>query len=108
MNLPQYLKYTKTHEWVRPENDGTFTIGITHHAEQGTEALVIESVKAAAEVYAPVSGEVVAVNEALTANPELVNKSPYEFGWLFRLQPEKNDVNHLLDDKAYHALCAAH
>lgn len=127
MNLPQHLKYTKTHEWVRLENDGALTIGITHHAEQllgdivyvelpsvgkslaqGAEALVVESVKAAAEVYAPVSGAVIATNEALTANPELINQSPYEAGWIFRLQPATSDLSQLLDAEAYYALCAAH
>jgi len=126
MNLPQDLKYTKTHEWVRQESDGTVTIGITHHAgqllgdivyvelpavgkrvEAGAETLVVESVKAAAEVYAPVAGEVIAVNEALSSNPELVNHSPYESGWMFRLAPE-GSLDHLLNTEAYDALCAAH
>ena len=105
--LPGDLKYTKSHEWLRVENDGTMVLGITDHAQsalgelvyvelpdpgttlQGGEACaVVESVKAASDVYSPIAGEVVAANEALADSPDLVNQSPYEDGWLVRLQPQ--------------------
>ena len=105
-NVPQELSYTKTHEWVRREEDGTVTMGITDHAQEllgdlvyvelpeagrsieaEKELAVVESVKAAADVYSPVSGEVTAVNEALSDNPELINKDPYGEGWIARLRP---------------------
>src|SRR5580700_7213083 len=98
-NIPPELKYTATHEWSRLESDGTVTVGITSHAQQllgdivyielpsidkafsqGKEAAVIESVKAASDIYCPVSGKIIAVNQSLSANPELVNQSPYESG----------------------------
>ncbi len=121
---PEDLRYTKTHEWVRREADGTLTVGITDHAqslmgdmvyvelpqagrrvEQDKECAVVESVKAASDVYAPVSGEIVAANPALADTPEAVNKDPYGAGWLFRLKPENpSDVDRLLDAKAYEAL----
>ena len=102
--IPAELKYAATHEWARDEGDGTVTVGITDHAQDslgdvvyvelpavgatlaaGEEAGVVESVKAAADVYAPVSGEVTAINEALEDNPELVNESPYGDGWFYKL-----------------------
>ena len=105
--VPIELKYTKSHEWVRQEDDGTLTIGITDHAQEllgdlvfielpevGSEmaaeeaCCVVESVKAASDMYTPISGEVIAVNEGLTDAPELVNKDPYGDGWIFKLQPE--------------------
>ena len=124
---PKELKYTKSHEWLRPEKDGTFTVGITDHAQDlmgdmvyvelpqvgkkliaGKETAVVESVKAASDVYAPVSGEVVAVNAALSDAPETVNKDPYGAGWMFRIKvANAADVNGLLDAKAYEALVAA-
>jgi glycine cleavage system H protein len=119
-NIPTELKYTRTHEWVRQEADGTYTVGITDHAqhllgdivyvelpemgrkvETGNEVTVVESVKAAADVYSPLSGEVVAINEQLNADPQLVNSSPYESGWLFRLKSSDVNTNDLLDAKAY-------
>ena len=103
--IPAELKYTKSHEWLRDNGDGTVTVGITDHAqgllgdlvfvempEIGSEltaadaCAVVESVKAASDVYAPVSGTVVAVNEALEDSPELVNTSPFEEGWLYSLK----------------------
>lgn len=126
-NIPKDLKYTKSHEWVKPNADGSVTVGITHHAQDlmgdmvfvdlptagtkvtsGKECGVVESVKAASDVYAPVSGEVVEANAALSDSPETVNKDPYGSGWMFRLKPaNKAEVDALLDAKAYEALVAS-
>lgn len=125
--VPQNLKYTKSHEWARVESDDTITVGITDHAQElmgdmvyvdlpqagakvtaGKECAVVESVKAASDVYAPVSGEIVEGNAGTTDAPETVNKDPYGDGWLFRLKPANPaEVNALLDAKAYEALVAA-
>ena len=125
-NVPSSLKYTKSHEWVRGETDGTITVGITDHAEQllgdlvfvelpevgktlaaGQEACVVESVKAAADAYAPVAGEVVAVNEAVPDAPESVNQDAFA-AWLFRLKPANAaDMGKLLDAAAYQAVVDA-
>ncbi len=105
-NIPDELQYTKSHEWVRHNEDGTVSVGITDHAQDllgdmvyvelpepgrqlgaGDECVVVESVKAASDVYSPLSGEVVDVNDAVVDSPELVNQDPYGEGWLFRLQP---------------------
>ena len=118
-NIPDKLKYTRTHEWVKEETDGTYTIGITDHAQQllgdivyvelpeihrtveaGNEISVVESVKAAADVYSPLSGEVIAVNEQLNVEPQLINSSPYESGWLFKIKAS-GEVRDLLDAKMY-------
>ena len=121
--LPAELKYTASHEWARTEADGTVTVGITDHAQEllgdlvfvetptvgrrvrAEEACcVVESVKAASDVYAPVAGEVVAVNAALADSPELVNSDPYGEGWLFRIRPDDAAaVGKLLDADAYGA-----
>jgi glycine cleavage system H protein len=104
--LPGDLKYTEEHEWLRQEEDGTVTIGITDHAqsalgdlvyvelpevgqevEAGGEMAVVESVKAASDVYAPIGGEVVAVNEELSDDPEKINADPYGDGWIVRMKP---------------------
>jgi glycine cleavage system H protein len=126
-NIPKDLKYTKSHEWVKPNADGSVTVGITHHAQDlmgdmvfvdlptagtqvtsGKECGVVESVKAASDVYAPVSGEIVEANVALADSPETVNKDPYGSGWMFRLKPaNKDEVDALLDAKAYEALVAS-
>jgi len=125
--VPGDLRYTEEHEWVRLESDGTVVIGITDHAQQqlgelvfvelpeparavaaGEGCAVVESVKAASDVYAPVAGIVADVNDALTATPGLVNKSPYDEGWLFRLQPAKAALDGLLDATAYRQLIAEH
>ncbi len=126
-NIPQDLKYTKSHEWVKPNADGSVTVGITHHAQDlmgdmvfvdlpqagtkvtsGKECGVVESVKAASDVYAPVSGEIVEANAALADSPETVNKDCYGAGWMFRLKPaNKAEVDALLDAKAYEALVAS-
>ncbi|MDT0175820.1 glycine cleavage system protein GcvH [Enterobacter sp. BRE11] len=122
-NVPNELKYRDSHEWVRKEADGTFTVGITEHAQEllgdmvfvdlpdvgnsysaGDECAVAESVKAASDIYAPVSGEIVAVNEALGDAPELVNSEPYAAGWLFRIKPsDESELDSLLDADAYKA-----
>lgn len=121
-NIPADLRYTKSHEWVRVESDGTMTIGITDHAQAelgdlvfvevpdvdrelkvGDACAVVESVKAASDVYAPVSGKVVAVNEKLADAPETLNDDPYGEGWLFRLEGDTAQAEQLLDADAYGA-----
>jgi glycine cleavage system H protein len=122
MNIPNNLKYTKSHEWVRVEGD-TAVVGITDHAqheltdivyveppaldsavEAGKECAVVESVKAASDIYAPVSGDVVAVNEQLGNAPELVNKDPYGQGWLFKVKlRDPGQVDELLSAQEYAA-----
>lgn len=117
------LKYLSSHEWARLEDDGTVTIGITDHAQSalgdvvyvelpevgstvtlGEEAGVVESVKAASDIFSPVSGEVIAINEALEESPELVNSSPYDDGWFFRVQPDSElELDNALDVEAYKA-----
>lgn len=120
-NVPNELKYRESHEWVRKEADGTWTVGITEHAQEllgdmvfidlpdigssfaaGDDCAVAESVKAASDIYAPLSGEIVAVNEALEASPELVNSEPYASGWLFRIKAsDESELDQLLDAEAY-------
>ena len=119
-SIPADLKYTKSHEWVRAEADGTLTIGITDHAqaalgdvvflelpeagrkvEAGDACAVIESVKAASDIYAPVSGEIIAANDDASGAPESVNADAYG-AWLFKLKPANaEDVNGLLDAAGY-------
>ncbi|MBI3545874.1 MAG: glycine cleavage system protein GcvH [Gammaproteobacteria bacterium] len=126
-NTPKDLKYTKSHEWLKLESDGSVRVGITHHAQDlmgdmvyvelpqagakvtaGKECGVVESVKAASDVYAPISGEIVEANSTLADAPETVNKDCYGAGWMFRLKPtNKTELNGLLDAKAYEALLAA-
>jgi len=128
MENPKDLKYTKEHEWVKVENSGagdTATIGITFHAqelltdivfvelpaagknaEQFKQLAVVESVKSVSEVFAPVSGEVIAANNELTANPELINKDPYTAGWIAKLKIEDNaklnaELNNLMTAEQY-------
>lgn len=120
-NIPHDLKYTASHEWARLEDDGSVTVGITDHAqgllgdvvfvelpeidaeiEADAEAGVVESVKAASDIYMPISGTVVAINETLVDKPELVNSDPYGAGWMFRVQPlDEEDLNELLDADEY-------
>ncbi len=122
---PADLKYTKSHEWVRDNGDGTVTVGITDHAqsllgdvvyvelpevENGYTAEescgVIESVKAASDMYCPVAGEVTEVNEALDSEPELINSAPFGEGWIFTIKPgSMDDLNDLLDADAYALEC---
>jgi glycine cleavage system H protein len=123
-NVPANLKYTESHEWVRAEADGSITVGITDHAQAqlgdlvyvelpapgktlaaGAACAVVESVKAAADVYAPLAGTVLAVNEALTGAPELVNQDPYGAGWLLRIAGPAPAG--LLDAAAYQAITEA-
>lgn len=119
--IPSELRYARTHEWARLEEDGTITVGITDHAQSALgdvvfveqpevgaqvaaqeEAGVVESVKAASDIYAPVSGTVVAINEELEDAPENVNEDPYGDGWFFRLEPDDSaDLNDLMDAEAY-------
>lgn len=122
-NTPNELKYAESHEWARLEEDGSVTIGISDHAQEalgdvvfvelpeigavlavGQEAGVVESVKAASDIYAPVSGEVIAINEALIDAPETVNESPYDDGWFFKIQPEEvGELDNLLSAEEYEA-----
>ena len=120
-DIPSELKYTNTHEWVRPEGDGVFTVGLTDHAqsllgdmvfvdlpeidaatEAGEDCAVAESVKAASDIYAPLTGFVIAINEDLEGSPELVNSDPYGDGWLFQLKVEdEGEFADLLDADSY-------
>ena len=120
MTTPDNLRYTRSHEWVKTEADGAVTVGITFHAQeqlgdvvfiqnpevgrkvkQGEECAVIESVKAAADIYAPVAGEVIAANQEVVDSPERVNRDPYA-AWLFRVRPSSPaELEGLLDAAAY-------
>lgn len=120
-NIPVELKYAKTHEWARTNDDGSVTVGISDSAQDqlgdmvfievpevgqsvaaGEGCAVVESVKAASDVYAPVSGEILEVNEALADSPETVNQDAYGEGWLFRMQPgNAGDMDALMDSDAY-------
>jgi glycine cleavage system H protein len=119
--IPNNLKFLDSHEWARLEEDGTVTVGISDHAQgllgdivfvelpdtgkiinKQDDIAIVESVKAASDVYSPLSGEVVSVNEALNDNPELINSSPYDDGWFFKIKPQNNDeLEDLLDAEAY-------
>ncbi|MDG2213573.1 MAG: glycine cleavage system protein GcvH [Verrucomicrobiota bacterium] len=121
-NIPEELKYTKSHEWVRVEND-MVTIGITDHAQgeltdivyvelpevgrrltKGEQCAVVESVKTASDIYAPLGGEVLEINAALGSAPELVNEDSYERGWFFKLKPSESlNPSTLLDSSSYAA-----
>jgi len=124
-NNPSELKYAKSHEWARLEEDGTVTVGITEHAQNalgdvvyietpdvgdtlagGDNAGVVESVKAASDIYAPVSGEVIAANTLLEDEPETVNNDPYNDGWFFKLVPgDLSELEDLLTADEYAAFC---
>lgn len=125
--VPAELKYNDSHEWVRLEADGSVTVGITDHAQEalgdvvfvetpavgselsaGSSAGVVESVKAASDIYSPIDGTVLATNPALEGEPELVNSDPYGEGWMFRLQPANPaQINDMLDAEAYSGLIGA-
>ena len=125
-NIPQELKYASSHEWVRSEGNGVYTVGITEHAQdllgdmvfvelpdvgdtvaQGDDVAVAESVKAASDIYAPISGEILAVNEALNDSPETVNSAPYTDGWMFQIKAaDEAEVAALLDAAGYAASIA--
>lgn len=122
-NVPTELKYATSHEWVRAEGNGIYSVGITEHAQEllgdmvfvdlpevgrevsaGEDCAVAESVKAASDIYAPISGEIVAVNAELESSPELVNSEPYAAGWLFQIKAsDESDLDSLLDADAYQA-----
>ncbi len=126
-NIPGELKYSKSHEWIRINDDGSVTIGITEHAQdlmgdmvyvelpengatlnQGDDCAVVESVKAASDVYAPIAGEILEVNDALGDAPETINSDPYGEGWIFRMNPsDSGEVDALLDANAYEELVAS-
>ena len=115
------LKYASSHEWIRKEADGSYTVGITEHAQEllgdmvfvelpevgdtvsaGEDCAVAESVKAASDIYAPISGEVIAVNESLEDSPELVNSDAFGDGWFFRVMPsDESEIDTLLDADGY-------
>ena len=116
-DIPSNLKFLESHEWARVEEDGTVTVGISDHAQellgdivfvelpevgkeisQSADVAIVESVKAASDVYSPISGEVTEVNEALNDNPEIINASPYEDGWFFKIKPQDiSEMEKLLD-----------
>ncbi len=122
-NIPSELKYATSHEWVRNEGDGIVTVGITEHAQDllgdmvfvelpevgetvaaGDDVAVAESVKAASDIYAPVSGEIIEVNEELEDSPELVNSDPFGDGWMFKIKlDDVSELDSLLDAEGYEA-----
>jgi len=126
-NVPSELRYTKSHEWVRVDADGSVTVGITAHAQEllgdlvfvetpevgssfdsGADCAVVESVKAASDVYAPIAGEVLEGNEQLADAPETINNDPYGDGWLFRMKPsDPAELDELMDADAYSEQIAA-
>ena len=123
--IPGDLKFLSSHEWARIEDDGTVTVGISDHAQDllgdivfvelpevgkivaaEGEAAIVESVKAASDVYSPLSGEIIAVNDSLEASPEIINDSPYDEGWFFKLKPDNLDeLADLLDAESYADTC---
>ena len=123
-NIPENLKYLESHEWAKIEDDGSVTVGISDHAQEllgdivfvelpqvgslitkQADVAVVESVKAASDVYSPVSGEIIATNENLENAPETINSSPYEDGWFFKVKPTNiEEVSDLLDAEAYKQL----
>ena len=120
-DIPNNLKFLDSHEWARLEDDGTVTVGISDHAQEllgdivfvelpdigkkiakKGDIAVVESVKAASDVYSPVSGEITEINEALNDNPEIINASPYDEGWFFKIKPQDiEELANLLDSEAY-------
>lgn len=120
-NIPTHLQYTESHEWISIDDDGIATIGITDHAQealgdlvfvelpavgdevsQGDPCAVVESVKAASDLYAPISGTVVAINEELDADPAIINTDPYDDGWLFKIELiDSSELDDLKDAEAY-------
>ena len=124
MTIPADLKYQQSHEWVRENDDGTVTVGITEFAQEQLGDVVfvetpevdldcdaeqpiavVEAVKAASDIYAPLAGKIVDTNPALADEPELVNSSPYEDGWLFKMEPKDGtDFESLMDAEAYESI----
>ncbi|MES9861559.1 MAG: glycine cleavage system protein GcvH [Candidatus Thiodiazotropha sp. LLP2] len=125
-NAPTDRRYAKSHEWVKDEGDGSLTVGISDHAQEllgdlvfvdlpevgqslevGNDCAVVESVKAASDVYSPVSGEVIAINEALDGAPETINEDAFGEGWMFKIKPsDTTELANLLDAEGYDALVA--
>jgi glycine cleavage system H protein len=123
--IPGDLKFLSSHEWTRVESDGTVTVGISDHAQDllgdivfvelpelgqsidaESDAAIVESVKAASDVYSPLSGEVVEVNSLLEDQPEVINSSPYEDGWFYKLKPtDMDELNNLLSPEDYSEVC---
>ena len=123
--IPGDLKFLSSHEWARIEDDGTVTVGISGHAQDllgdivfvelpevgktvaaEGETAIVESVKAASDVYSPLSGEIIAVNDSLEASPEIINDSPYDEGWFFKIKPDNLDeLADLLDAESYADTC---
>ena len=123
--IPGDLKFRTSHEWVRVEEDGTVTVGISDHAQDllgdivfvelpdigsqicsEDEVAIVESVKAASDVYSPISGEVIEVNELLLDTPETINESPYSDGWFYKIQPDNmNELDELLSPDEYGEVC---
>ena len=124
-NIPNDLKYTSTHEWISVNEDGLVTVGISDHAQEALgdivfvelpeagasvnskeEVAVVESVKAASDIYSPLTGEIVEVNEALLDSPETVNASPYELGWFFKIRMENEaELDDLMNSETYSEFC---
>jgi len=124
-NIPGDLKFLSSHEWARVESDGTITIGISDHAQDllgdivfvelpevgqmldaENDAAIVESVKAASDIYSPLSGEVIEVNSLLEDQPEIINSSPYEDGWFFKLTPsDMSELDNLLSPEDYSEVC---
>ena len=124
-NIPGDLKFLSSHEWARVESDATITIGISDHAQDllgdivfvelpevgqtldaETDAAIVESVKAASDVYSPLSGEVMEVNSLLEDQPEIINSSPYEDGWFYKLTPsDLSELDNLLSPEDYSDVC---
>lgn len=119
--IPTDLRYTSSHEWVRLEEDGSVTVGISDHAQdalgdlvfvelpevgtslaQGDACCVVESVKAASDIYMPITGEIVDTNQLLVDEPEIINNSAYDDGWIFKIQPaDEDDIEQLMDASTY-------
>ena len=124
-NIPDDLKYASTHEWISVNEDGLVTVGISDHAQEALgdivfvelpeagasvnskeEVAVVESVKAASDIYSPITGEVIEVNESLLDSPETVNESPYELGWFFKIRMENEaELDDLMNSETYSEYC---
>ncbi len=124
-NIPENCKFLSSHEWVKLEDDGTATVGISDHAQdqlgdivfielpeigaelnQGDEAALVESVKAASEIYSPLSGKVIKVNSLIEDSPEIINTSPYEEGWFFKIEiSDDSETENLLNSDQYAEIC---
>ena len=124
-NIPGDLKFLSSHEWIRVESDGSVTVGISDHAQDllgdivfvelpevgqtldaESDAAIVESVKAASDVYSPISGEVKEVNSLLEDQPEIINSSPYEDGWFYKISPsDLGELDNLLSPEDYSAVC---